>query len=238
MNAVNRVLMVLILLVAIVLCSVVLVFPVRVLDAVAEQSADLVGLLNGLEWYVRLAMGIVVALIIDALLVFLIVLEVRRPSRKAIRVEKAAGGEVLIGVASIADRVRYEVDQLPGVLRTRPKVTGKRAGVVVELDVEGATTINVPEQAEQIVRVVQRAVEEDMGLKLARLPKVNLRVVPYPKTPKPSARPGDLPRAEPEVVIPAEPEEVPLPPPEAWFPDEYESADDLPDLPEDLWEDR
>jgi len=234
MNALNRVLMVLILLVALVLCSVVLIFPVPVLDAVAKQSADLVGLLNSLEWYVRLGVGVILALAVDAFLVFLIVLEVRRPSRKAIRVEKAAGGEVLIGVASIADRIRYEVDQLPGVLRTKPKVSGKRSGVVVELDVEGATTINVPEEAEQIVRVVQQAVEDDMGLKLARVPKVNLRVLPYPKTPKPPAGPGDLPRAEPEVVAPAEPEEVPLAPPEAWFPDE--SGDDLPDVPEDFGE--
>jgi hypothetical protein len=233
-NVLNRVLMVLMLLVAMVLCSVVLVFPVPVLNAVAEQAAYLVDLLSGLEWYVSLAIGTVLALVIDAFLAFLIALEVRRPSRKAIRVEKAAGGEVLIGVASIADRIRYEVDQLPGVLRTKPKVSGKRAGVIVELDVEGATTINVPEEAEQIVRVVQRAVEEDMGLKLARVPKVNLRVLPYPKTPKPSERPGDLPRAKSEAVLYAEPEEVPDVPPELGVPEE--SADDLPDLPEDLRE--
>ncbi len=236
MDVFNRVLIVLMLLVAIVMCTLVLVLPVPVLDAVAQQSADLVGALESLQWYVRLSMGVLVALVLDAVLLFLFVLELRRPSRRPIHVEKAAGGEVLISVGSIADRIRYEVDQLPSILRTRPRVSGKRKGVVVALDVEAATGINVPDQAGQIVELVRRVVEGDMGLKLIGPPKVSLRVMSYPKSQKPpAASEGVLPGGPVHrpVVTPAETLPSPIVPGEPLF-DERDNG--LPDLPEDFGE--
>ena len=236
MDVFNRVLIVLMLLVAIVLCTLVLVLPLPVLDAVAQQSADLVGALERLQWYERLLMGVPVALVLDGILLFLIILELRRPSRRPIRVEKAAGGEVLISVGSIADRIRYEVDQLPSILRTRPRVSAKRNGVVVALDVEAATGINVPDKAGQIVELVRRVVEGDMGLKLIGPPKVSLRVMSYPKSQKPSAGlEGVLPGgpAHRPVVTPAETPPSPTGPAEQSF-DEWDNG--LPDLPEGLGE--
>lgn len=207
MNTVNRVLIVILLLVAVVLCSVLLVVPVQVLDVVAREAAGWAELLNrfepySVEWFVRVSLGVLFALTLDIIFVLLIILEVRRPAAKAIRVEQTAGGEVLIGVASIADRLRYEVDQLSGVLRTKPKVSAKRHGVVVELDVEMAAEIDVPEKAEQVVEVARQVVEERMGLKLASPPKVNLRVVSYPRGPRvPADRPAR--RKEPSSDRPA-----------------------------------
>ena len=183
MNTMNRVVLVILLLVAMVLCTVSLVVPLWVFDAVARQSVALLDYLNRLQWYVRLPLGILFALALDVIFVLLVALEMRRPASKAIRVSKTAGGEVRVGVASITDRLRYEIDQLSSVLRSKPKVVAKRGGVVVELDVETAAGIDVPEKAEQIVETARRVVEEKMGLKLARPPKVNLRAVPYPRTP-------------------------------------------------------
>ncbi|MBL7063241.1 MAG: alkaline shock response membrane anchor protein AmaP [Anaerolineae bacterium] len=197
MNTVNRILLAILLLVAIPLCTILLVLPVPVLEAAGWQLAALVNSLELLDPFVRVSLGILFALALDIIFVLLIILEVRRPTPKAIRVEKTAGGEVLISVASIADRLKYEVDQLSGVLRSKSKVSAKRSGVVVELDVEMAAGINVPEKADQIVEAARQVVEEKMGLKLARPPKVNLRAIPYPTTPSTPKR--GLPAAsEPE----------------------------------------
>ena len=193
MNTVNRILLAILLLVAIPLCTILFVLPVPVLEAAGRQLAALVNSLELLDPVVRVSLGILFALALDIIFVLLIILEVRRPARKAIRVEQAAGGEVQISVNSIADRLRYEVDQLPGILRTKARVSSKRGGVVAELDVETAAGTTVPEQAEQIVETARQVVEEKMGLKLARPPKVNLRAVPYPTAPKsrPPAPSGD-----------------------------------------------
>jgi hypothetical protein len=240
MNAVNRVVMVILLLVAMVLCSVLLVFPVRSLDAVARWStaqADFIRQFERLspDWFVRVGLGSVLALVLDVCFLLLIILEVRRPSRKAIRVQKAAGGEVQISVASIADRLRYEVDQLASVLRTKPKVSGKRGGVVVELDVETAAGINVPEKSGQILGTAQRVVEEGMGLKLARPPKVNLRVVRHPKVPKEKAPvlPEDVEEAVPSMPPSAPEEEPPVLPEDFWEPLPSVPAEEPSALPDD-----
>ncbi len=202
MSAVNRVLIVVVLLVAIPLCTILMVAPVPVFEVVGGQLTALVDYLSRIEWYVRVPMGILFALTMDIIFILLIVLEVRRPSRKAIRVEQMTGGEVTVSVASIADRLKYEVDLLSNVLRCKPKVSAKRGGIVIELDVETAAGINVPAKAEQIVEVAQQVVEEKMGLKLARPPKVNLRAVPYPRASQAPAKPKEKP-----VIKPEEPEE-------------------------------
>jgi hypothetical protein len=249
MNVVNRVVMVILLLVAMALCSLLLMVPVPVLEVIEQQSVLLAQAFDRWSGNGLFLWGIPLALLVDMLLFLLIVLEVRRPSRRAIRVEKAAGGEVLVSITSIADRVKYESNRLPGVLQTKPRVSGKRSGVVVELDVETAAGVSVPEQAGQIVEVTRRAVEEDMGLKLARPPKVNLRVVPFPKAeavpvePKvtpPMAEPEPPQVVEPKPAVPAtEPEPVSFAEPQAWAPvepavDSESEEDELPDLPVDF----
>ncbi len=191
MNTVNRVLLVIAFLVAIVVCTTMLVVPVWFFEAIGRQLTVLVDFLRRLRWYVRFPLGVLFALALDIVLVLLVVLEVRKPPKKAIQVQKTAGGEVLINVASIADRLKYEVDRLSGVLRTKPSVSGKRGGVAVELDVEIASGISVPEKAEQIIEAAQRVVEEKLGLKLARSPKVNLHVMSHPKTSEVPAKEGE-----------------------------------------------
>ncbi|MDY6874892.1 MAG: hypothetical protein SWK90_01625 [Chloroflexota bacterium] len=184
MNAVNRVLVVVMLVIAIPLCTILLVLPVPVLGAVEGQLTALVDSLDILQPLVRVTLGVLLALALDAIFILLIVLEVRRPRQKAIHVKQAAGGEVQIVVTSIADRLEYETNLLAGVLRSKANVSAKRGGVVVELDVETAAGVNVPEKAGQIIGVAQQVVKEKMGLKLARPPKVNLRTVSYPPAPK------------------------------------------------------
>jgi hypothetical protein len=198
MNTVNRVGLVLLLLLAIPLCTILLVFPMPTLEAIGLQAAALLDFVSRLQWYVRLSLGILFAVALDIIFILLIVLEVRRPTPKAIRVKKAAGGEVQVSVGSIADRLKYEIDQLSNVLRTKPKVLAKRGGVVLELDVETAAEVDVPAKAEQIVETARRVVEEKMGLKLARPPKVKLRAIPYPSTPRYSGPPGP-----PKISVPA-----------------------------------
>ena len=206
MNTVNRVLIVILLLVGMVLCSVLLIAPVRVLTAVAQQSAELVQFLNSMRGVARVGLGILFAAVLDIVMLLILIAEVRRPAAKAIRVKKTSGGEVQISVNSIADRLKYEIDQLSGVLRTKPQVVAKRGGVAVELDVEMAAEIDIPEKAEQIVETARRVVEDKMGLKLARSPKVNLRAVPYPSTP---GRPRVSARPTPEPAMETPPDTAP-----------------------------
>lgn len=177
MNTFNRVVLVILLLAAMVLCSLVFVVPVQALRVLAQQAGGVADFFARVRPVVRLPVGILLALIVDLVAILLIVLEVRRPASRSISVEQASGGEVTLSIASIADQVKAEVNQLPEVLQARPKVTAKRKGVVIELDAKIAAEAGVPGKAERIVETIRRVVEEKMGLKLARAPKVNIEAV-------------------------------------------------------------
>lgn len=181
MNTLNRIVIVVLLLVAMVACTVSFLLPLRVSNTVALQAEALVDFLFRVRPVVRVGLGILFALTVDLILVLFLILELRRPATRAIKVQQTTGAEVELSVESIADRVDYEVDQLSGVLSVDTHVTSKRGGVVIELDVKMAGKLNVPERAEQIVETARKVVEETMGLKLARPPKVHLRAVPRPE---------------------------------------------------------
>jgi hypothetical protein len=189
MNVLNRILIVILLLLIMVSCSLLLIRPVPAFSWLADWSEYFAWRFGAAEpysaaWIGQKALGLLFALALDIVLLFVIVLEVRRATPKAIRVETTSGGRVQVSVASIADRLRYEVDQLAGVLRVKANVSAKRGGVLIHMDVQTAAGIDVPERAERIVQTARLVVEEKMGLRLARPPEVNLRAVPYPRLPR------------------------------------------------------
>jgi uncharacterized alkaline shock family protein YloU len=177
MNTLNRVVVVLLLLFAMVLCSLAFIVPLRTLQTIAQQAGALADMLGRVRPVVRLPVGILLALIVDLVGILFIILEVRRPEVRSINVEQAAGGEVTLSVASIADQLKAELSQLPEIIQAKPKVSAKRKGVVVELDARIAAETEVPDKAERIVETIRRVVEQRMGLKLARPPKVNIEAV-------------------------------------------------------------
>lgn len=185
MNTVNRVVLVVLLILAMAVCSLTLVLPIRTMETVARQAGALAGWLELVRPLVRLPVGVLLALIVDLVGILFIVLEVRRPPAKSIRVEQASGGEVTLSVASIADQLQAEISQLSQVIKVEPKVSAKRKGVVVELDARIAAESGVPDIASRIVGVIQRVIEDKMGLKLARPPKVNIEAVRGKAAPRP-----------------------------------------------------
>jgi len=173
---------------------------------IALQAGGLSEFLDRVNPYVLLPIGILLALMVDLIGVLLIILEVRRPAATAISVEQAAGGKVMLSIASISDQLKTEVGQLPDVLQVKPRVAAKGSGVLVELDARIAAEAGVPSKAERIVETVRLVVEQKMGLKLVRPPKVNIEAVrrarPAPATeqvtftPPSSSEPGGTADAE------------------------------------------
>jgi hypothetical protein len=202
MNTFNRIVMVVSLVVLTVLCCALSVGARWIVPPAAEQMTMWAEALEDADLPTTVAMGAAIGLAPVLVLVLLLVLEVRPRRRRFIRAEKTTGGQVEVSIASIADRLRHEVNALPGVLSVKPRVWGRRRGVEVRLDVDMSAGLDVPPQAEQIVETVRQVVEERMGLKMATLPKVQVRTVPYPRGAVVKRRPS-----EPEPVV-EEPKEV------------------------------
>jgi hypothetical protein len=184
MNVFNRLVVVLLLLLIIVLTAIVVIVPQQSLRLVAttfdwlrEGAANYT---NSADWPLFAAGRVVVGGVIVLACLFLIWLELRRPQKKVIRVQKMAGGEANITTDSIAQRLAYNLDQLPDVIKVSPRITGRSRGVDIDLLLETSPEIDVPMKTEEVLQVTREVVGERMGLKLGKV-QVQIKHAPYPK---------------------------------------------------------
>jgi hypothetical protein len=180
MNVLNRILVVLGLLIALPLGIALCVAPMPILGAMGQGLNNLVSWLDTTPALARILLGILFALAWMVICLLLLILELRRPPRRMVRVERVDGGVVEVNLKTITDHIAYELEQLPGVLRARSRASVRRNAVAVEVEVDTAGDMAVPAQASQIVDVVRHVVEEKVGVRLAQPPQVRMHVAPAP----------------------------------------------------------
>lgn len=182
MNAFNRLVVILLILGLMIGLTVFLIVPKAILNLLQEGADNFFLQLDRFHDLFLLAAGVILALIIDLIGLFVLFLEIRRPRVKAIKVQKVSGGDAVVAVDSIAKRLSYHVDQLADVISVRPKISARGGGVEVELDVEISPEIDIPMKDEEIRQVATQVVEEQMGLKLRKI-RPSFRDGPYPRLP-------------------------------------------------------
>ncbi len=176
MNVFNRVITFLLFVALMVIVPTVMIFPDAVIALLQQMLIVLSPALNTFYRVILAILG-VICFIVCGLVLYL---EVRRPPRRRVRLEKISGGEVELAVESIAQRLEYRVDQLADVVGVVPRIKARRKSVDVELNLETTPDIDVPTKTEEVCQVVRDVVEERMGLKLNKV-KVNIRHAPYPE---------------------------------------------------------
>lgn len=180
MNVLNRILVVVGLLLALPLGIALCVVPIPILGFAEQAVNNLASWLSTTSVWARILLGLLFALAWTVICVLLLILELRRPPRRMVRVERVDGGAVDVNLKTVTDHISYELEQLPGVLRARPRASVRRNAVAVEVDVETAGDLTIPAQAAQIVDVIRHAVEEKVGVRLAHPPQIRLHATPAP----------------------------------------------------------
>jgi hypothetical protein len=208
MNLFNRIVVILLLVVSIPVLTVVLVVPQNVLVNLGDQMMSFGYSVNNIQpSWLRLAGGILIALIWDALAVFLIFREIKSKRKRYISVKEVSGGMAKINPDSIRQQLEYAIDPLPGIIKVKPKVTAKRDKVRAEAEVTVNATSDVPELATKLVNVIRRVLTTELGLQVAGDPQVRITVA----TPDQKSPPRESPREEPEPEPLPEPEPTPEP---------------------------
>lgn len=212
MNTFNRVVIVILLLALIPLASVVLVVPQSALHTAGMWLLSLGYNLESMgQPWVRLVVGVLLAIVIDLLALFLIYLEVRPRRKRYIRVQQVSGGMATLSVESIVQQLQYRLDPLPGVRKTKPSVHAKGDRVEAVVDISITPERNVPGVAEELVKTVREALTVDLGLQVAKDPEIRLHVsgvreerppapTPVPAPEPPASQPAPLPPAPLEPV--------------------------------------
>jgi hypothetical protein len=176
MNVFNRVVVVVLLLALMAAVALVMVWPAPTTSLVVQGVAIAGDFLTRLVPWVVLVAGIL-ALIV---LLIILVLELRRPRARAVKIDRVTDGEAYLKLDSIARRLAYHVDRLVDVVGVTPRVRARGGSVDVWLEVETVPDIEVPMKTSEILAVVKDQIEDKMGLKLHRA-KVQLKSSSYPR---------------------------------------------------------
>jgi hypothetical protein len=175
----------------------------QIIIAFLQQTDAALTVLAGPNLVLRWAGGFVITVVVWAICVALLWLEVRRPRARTIVVQQVSGGQAELTADSIISRLEYNLDQLPEVVRVKPRVVTARKGVRIDLAVETSPEVDVPSKSEEIQRVTREIIENQMGLKLESM-RVVMRHAPYPKSyfkgHKPETTGQPLPAARPQPV--------------------------------------
>ena len=201
MNVFNRIVMVLGILLLIALLAYVLILP-----NYASDSAD-IGLKYFGENYARyfeedqpvLPFGVAGQLfatifpvaggVAVLVLIVLLVLEVRRPRRKVVRIKTQGGSYARLEVGSVAQSLEYRVDELAGVRKVKTHIVSRGKDVDVTLDLDTSPSVNIPVLTDQIIALCHDIVEGQLGIHIHGRPVINIKHEPYPRGTMPSTKP-------------------------------------------------
>ncbi len=179
MNVFNRVIVILSLLVIMIVSAIFFIVPLPILQVVNTFLQQLETNLRGTNQLFQIAGGSALTLFVWIICAAILWLEVRRPRAKTIRVLKISGGEAVLTVDSIANRLEYNIDQWADIIKVKPLISPGRKGVKVDLELETSPEIEVPMKTEEVQQLTKDIVETRMGLKLESV-RVLIRHAPYP----------------------------------------------------------
>ncbi len=190
MNFINRFIIILALIVVLVVVTVVVAAICLFDDFLIEQLVIFSGWLEGIEPRIMLQdrlLLIAIAVVVDLVLIFFLLLQFRRPEPKSVRIQRVEGGTALLTSGSIQKRLAFYIDGLSEVVNVRPRVRIKKDAVIVAADVQTSADVHLPSKAREIVAVIRMVVTETMGLELHGEPQVNIRTASYKSVRVPKA---------------------------------------------------
>ena len=176
-NTLNRVVIVIVCLASIAALTALFLLPQIVLIAVGQWMLNWGNYIQGIDPWVRLGTGAAIAVVIDIALAIVIILEVRRPRSRFLRVQQVAGGVANISTDSVVELLEYRLEPIAGVIRVTPKIRAKGNRVTAWVDAGVARDTNVPQTANQLIKVIQSVLTEELGLQIAGQPEVQVTVV-------------------------------------------------------------
>ena len=181
MNVFNRLLTILLLLSLLILALLFAISPDQVISAIVRMLENvqtwLAGVATSYRWLYILG-RILLFLVALAVIVPLLIAELRRPRPKTLVVQTEAGSRATVAVDSLSRRLIWHIDQLSDVISVTPKVTPRGKAVDVLLEVETSPETDVPMKADEIVAVAREVIEDRMGMQAGNI-KVQISHSPY-----------------------------------------------------------
>ncbi|HEY8489526.1 MAG TPA: alkaline shock response membrane anchor protein AmaP [Dehalococcoidia bacterium] len=174
-----------------------------VLDVNADGSARLI--------------ATVVAGAVIALLVLLLLMEVRPRRRKQLKLRPAGGDAVYVPEETLVQRIEEDALRVPHVETARAGVEVKGKGVAVDLTLGLDPETEIAPTVEAVSRAVEEGLSNKFGVPLAGRPRIHVRYQEL-RIGRPAEQAAAPPAAEEPGPAPARPQDLPtqvvtVPPP-------------------------
>ncbi len=236
MNVVNRVIVVLGIVVLIAFAGMVIVLAWAYGPETVHKLGSFVTYLNDHDTTVpKIVITLGASFVILVALAFLL-LEIAPRAGATVAVLEVGTGTAVISTAAVGRRLEQIVTSLPQVEATRARVSSKRKGVVVNLQVMVDPTADLSTTATEVAGVVENGVTEQMKLAMAAPAHLQLYYSTRPMRATASPPPYRAPEAAEERpprkvrVVPGategEPEKLPAPAAEKEPPEESGKSED------------
>jgi len=167
MNAINRLLIFLQLLGAIVLMPIAIFLVLFYRPGVAAFLNNLArGLTEGPNVVLIQLICIGLALFVFIVSITLLFLELQRTTSRRLRVQQVAEGQVEVTDEAIIQRLEHNLGKLTDILRVKPRVIAPKKGQAVDVVVQLETNpeVNVPQKTQEVIATVKQVMEQQMGL--------------------------------------------------------------------------
>jgi hypothetical protein len=175
-NTLNRILIVFLCLLFIAALTALFLLPHIVLNGLGRWMLDWGNYFETMDPWTRTGIGVLLTVVVDLLLLVVIFLEVRRRRPHFIRVQQIAGGMANISTESVIELVQHRLDPLPGVIEVMPHIQAKGNRVSAHVDATVARGANVPQIANQLIQTIQAVLTDELGLRIAGQPEVQVTV--------------------------------------------------------------
>ena len=167
MNAVNRFLVIVELLLAIALMPITITLVLFFRPSIAGFLTNLArGISEGSNVFMLQLVCVIVALLIFVGSLILLFLELQRSTTRRLRVQQITDGQVEVTDDAIVQRLEHSIGQIADVLRVKPRVVpvskGKAVDVLVELETN--PEVNVPQKTQEVIAAAKQVMEQQMGL--------------------------------------------------------------------------
>ena len=173
MKIFNKIWVIIDILIIIPLLTVLLAMPDMSIVWLRQGLDVLAPRVTALDGTERLIMA-ATAVALDLLLLILLYYQLRKPPTAHARVKRVDGGVVEISLETIRQRLLYHLANVSDVLKATPHIDARGDSVDVQVAVETSPHVIVPDKAAEIVGVIRRALEDEMGLKMRHKPEVRI----------------------------------------------------------------
>lgn len=194
MNFINRLVVVMLLLLALVGSCAGFVVVLLARSSISTTVQPSLTAISDPNQILPMLFCLGLSLVVSVLAVLLLYFELMPSSKMRMRLKSIQGADVQMSADAITTQLEYALDPLPGVIRAAPTVSkGKGDAVDVVVDITTTADVDIKRKTDEVMDVTRTVLEGGLGLRVGKV-SIKIDQMKPPKRGGPSLPKVELPK--------------------------------------------